>query len=104
MNRPRVMLRARARPMRSPSDKSIAATLLVPQRRHPESVFYIAVEMAIADHPPGRRRQSPTSGSHRTKHADLPHYALGRRFTALQEPATPHMGGAALLSVTVSLL
>jgi uncharacterized caspase-like protein len=26
--------------------------------------------------PPGRRGQSPTPGSHRTQHADLPHYAL----------------------------
>ena len=29
---------------------------------------------------PGRRRQSPTSGSHRTPHADFPHGALRRAF------------------------
>jgi hypothetical protein len=28
------------------------------QRRHPESVFYIAVEMAIADHPPHRSERA----------------------------------------------
>ena len=30
----------------------------------------------IAERPPGHRRRSPASGSHRTWHADLPHHAL----------------------------
>ena len=35
----------------------------------------VAVGMRIAPHPPGGRRQSPTSGSHRTQRADFPHWA-----------------------------
>ena len=31
-------------------------------------------------HPPGRRRQSPASGSHRTPHADFQHGALQELF------------------------
>jgi hypothetical protein len=35
----------------------------------------VAVGIPVAWYPPGRRRQSPTSGSHRTQHADFPHWA-----------------------------
>jgi hypothetical protein len=35
----------------------------------------VTVGTTIAGRPPGRRRQSPTSGSHRTQSADFPHWA-----------------------------
>ena len=48
----------------------------------------------------GRPPPVPTERSVRISRTTL----FGRCFTALQEPATPHMGGAALVSVTASLL
>ena len=35
----------------------------------------VAVGTLITERPPGGRRQSPASGSHRTQHADFPHWA-----------------------------
>jgi len=37
--------------------------------------FEIPVGIPLAWYPPGGRRQSPTSGSHRTQRADFPHWA-----------------------------
>src|ERR1700752_3213617 len=48
----------------------------------------------------GRPSPAPTERSMRIYRTTL----FGSWFTALQEPATPHMGGAALVSVTASLL
>src|SRR6516225_3991908 len=48
----------------------------------------------------GRPPPVPTERSVQISRTTL----FGRCFTALQEPATPHMGGAALVSVTASLL
>ena len=48
----------------------------------------------------GRPPPAPTERSMRIYRTTL----FGSWFTALQEPATPHMGGAALVSVTASLL
>jgi hypothetical protein len=43
---------------------------------HTVRVRTFAVGTAIARRPPGHRRRSPTSGSHRTWRAALPHHAL----------------------------
>ena len=74
------------------------------ERRHPSP-------------PPDRDRGEPRGSSHRVTGGGRPPPVptersvrisrttlFGRCFTALQEPATPHMGGAALVSVTASLL
>src|ERR1019366_9455972 len=41
-------------------------------------VFTFPVGTLISERPPGHRRRSPASGSHRTWRADFPHHALRR--------------------------
>ena len=62
----------------------------------PPSLRFHIHRVAGGSRPP----PAPTERSVRIYRTTL----FGRCFTALQEPATPHMGGAALVSVTASLL
>ena len=55
---------------RSPDEQQ--HSLLICQLRFDQA---IAVGIPVAQYPLGGRRQSPTSGSHRTQRADFPHWA-----------------------------